>query len=538
MGRTDQISSRASVRLTNADTFQRVHSSTLQEARDLVAGRGQYERDTAFEPLLVPLVAGHVACEEIWFTCYVGSLASRPSPRLGWPLLGVSVASQVAPLVASDHACDAVQTLPDLALFLPDELLRLIALRPADERIRRRLDVHRGERPLVDVRRVVNQSSDATALVLHLEHSDLDERERDTSRVLASTAGDDRMRRLLYLALIAPYAHDPGEVASSALGLLDGDVPGWYWCTMGAHLDVAGHDDLRWLMSAGRIASPWAEHYDRLINEPRRLDPLELPAAAHPYGSDLVALLAQMPRDERESLAREVLNGVVDHWAIDITRDHVPALFPTPSKGWQGRGSVARLDRAPTRVQIAEPETHELDVLVPALEHANPTTSPSLPPPVLAHPAEVVAGRALRVDVTIRGTDAGPPTVVTKSFLQGSDHELLVWIGNDATARDTTLTASVGLDVPATDLGNDVTLTVVLVHDDDRLTREIILPANPSADGTPVRFSLFVRSDERHVLATIVVVRRGRIVQQAVLTGETGPRPDSVEDGVIELRVR
>jgi hypothetical protein len=70
--------------------------TTFDDARALIAGEGTFERGTAFEPVLVPLLAGDVAPTEVEFACAVGSMVSRTDSWYGFPLLGIAVAHRLA----------------------------------------------------------------------------------------------------------------------------------------------------------------------------------------------------------------------------------------------------------------------------------------------------------------------------------------------------------------------------------------------------------------------------------------------------------
>jgi hypothetical protein len=557
------------LRIVSSLTKSAPAPTVLDEARALVSGSGRFERGSAFEPLLVPLVARHAAPEEVWFTCYVGSLASRPNPRLGWPLLGIAVAREVAPLVTDEIAWDAIQTLPDLVLYLKPELLVPIGDRKVHERIGRRLGMRRGEPPTVDVARALQQPWDASGLILHFEYADDAARHADADLIMREIAGADRMRRLLYLALAAPYALDRTAAARTTLDVLDDDVPGWYWCTVAAHLGAGAPETTARARQC--IPPVWADHYARLAQTTDPIDPIALPADAHPFGQELLALISQMEPSDRRDFAREVLNGVVDRWAIDVTLDDVPSLFAPPAEA----PAVAAGTIVDALVEV--PVVEQPAVEVPVTEAAGaallplaPPTGPAFPDPTVVAertepepapttvvvlgdvPADIEpdasaepepAGALPDVDLpAVRLPERVPdpdephaPTMgirvavrdssgrherITRSFQTGSDHEIL-------------------LSLPA-DLAGEVPrrLTVTLVHDGDRLSR--VLPARVVLAGssTVVPFSLYVRHDEEFVLATVTVADGDSVVAESVLLGDTGPTPDSVVGGSIQLRRR
>jgi hypothetical protein len=418
-------------------------------------------------------------------------LAARGNPRLGWPLLGIAVAREVAPLVTDGIAWDAIQTLPDLALYLKPELLSPLADRRAHERITRRLGMRQGVPPTIDVRRALHQPWDASGLVLHFEHLDESERHRDSQQVVESVVGADRGHQLMYLALVAPYAADRAAVASVAAGLLDADVPAWYWCTLAAHLGSGAQPAAK---RARHCLPPvWAEHLESLVAGPDGSNPIVLPATAHPYGQELLALIAQMGPDDRRVLAREVLNGVVDRWAIDTTLDDV--LTP-----------------------VGAPQD-------PPVTFAPPAGSPvQVPANVAVHPGDHDGAAdpledEISFTIALRDGDRGTAPV-HHSFVSGADHQLLVSVP------------------PTIAAGAAGALHLTLVHDSDRLTRTLPARVVPPGSSTVVPFSLYVQPDERFVVATLTVRRGDEVLLDAVLLGDVGASPDAVTGGSIRLRRR
>ena len=169
--------------------------------------------------------------------------------------------------------------------------------------------------------------------------------------------------------------------------------------------------------------------------------------------------------------------------------------------------------------------------------------SPPEPGPTepLAAGTELKSARTLRADVVVRDT-AGDEASVRRSFARGRDHDVWIWIGHDEDSTGGTVTASHPIPEDAVDHGPQPSastrLTVTLAHGEDSSSRELDLPADRSLPSTRVRFVLFVGSDARRVIATVIVRQGNRVIQQAVLVGDVGSEPDDVADGVIELSVQ
>ena len=472
--------------------------SALDDALELVRGTGRWERDTAFEPTLLPLVAAHVPPGDADFAVYVARLIARGHPAFGFPLLGIAAARQLAPLIEVTER--AIDELPDLLLFVErDDAERLVA--GTDDprfliRLAARSDRLRDVGDLPDPSAVLELYNDAAAIALLLEVMDTDQRNDAVPALVERLADVDPETRMVGLALIAPYAQDFQGLARQSLDLLATEswAPPWYWTALAAHLGIYARVETA-VTPRDRVPEPWAAHFESLLSKHSAIGVDDLAAASHPFGAELRYLVGQLDRDDLAMVAGAVLQGVLERWG--------------------GAAMAGPLDDEEVGDEGDEGLGDEGDSATPPDE-----------------------ARSLRVDVSVLGWQ-GKDVAVAKSLVAGHRHRVKVWIGHQRDASSTTISSPSAIDEDAVVADGGFTeLDVTVAHGRRSETRKLYLPTDRTVSSEPVPFDLTVGADERIVSATVAVSQQGRIIQQSVLLGVAGAAPDAVADGKIDLQTQ